>query len=335
MPPSAPAPRDLAPAAAPSTATASVTEPAHPAPATTPDPARRASIGAGIVGAVTLVVATVVLATVLGMLSLRDMWADSWIERTPEWWASLVAVTPWLVRVVLWYAVCWAAARARATGRTVALPGAVAASWVAAVSVGAFVWPSVLAFAWIGPAPPLLLTDDMAIRLTVSRPEVGFPVLAAAGLVVASWLGARSGRRRAVDRWQRPTPAAVAATVLAPGVLVLAAGVGAAFAWWAGSDDMTLTTADRVSALVVELLLGLVAAVIGAALLSGCGTAGTLVAILLAIAGSVAPAAGWWAGGDDSQLVVAVCSVLAIALAATWRPAASWLDDLLDPLRRG
>jgi len=318
---SAPAPRDLAPADASSNPSRS-------------GPGRAAMIRKDLVGAVPLVVATVVLGTTLGMASDRYVWSAYRIDVTPDWWTSLIAVTPWLLRVLLWYAVCWTATRARATSRTAALPGALAVGAVVALSVGAFVWPGVLAFAWIGPTPPLVLTDDLGVRLTVSNPAVGFPVLVAAGLAVASWLGARSGRARGVARLRRPTLAAAGGAVVVPGVLVLAAVVGAALAWWASNHEVSLTAAVQVSWLVGDLLIGLVAAILGAALLSGCGTAGTLVAVLLAIAAGAAQAAGWWGGGDDPQLVVAVCSVLATALAATWRPAALWLDDVLDPLRR-
>jgi len=158
-------------------------------------------------------------------------------------------------------------------------------------------------------------------------------VLVAAGLAVASWLGARSGRARGAAALRRPSPVATAATVLVPGLFVLALSAGAALAWWSAAHDVVLT-ADRVQWLAVDVLLPLVAALVGAVLLSGTGRAGALVVGLLAVSAGVAPVVGWWGGGYDSWLVEGVCSVLACALAATWRPAAHGLDDVLDPLRR-
>jgi hypothetical protein len=257
-----------------------------------------------------------------------------------DWWGSLVAVTPWLARVLLWYAVCWTATRARAGGRTVAVPGALAVGGVVALSVATFVWPWALTMTWLGPTTPYV-PDDLSHSLTVTNPAVAFPVLAAVGLAVASWCGARSGRARGVAALRRPSPVATAATVLVPGLLVLALAAGATFAWWE-DDERRFHTAEDFRWFAAQVLLLLIATLVAAVLLSGTGRVGALVVGLLALAVGAGPVADWWYGGadwwnggHDNQLVLGMCSALTCVLAATWRPAAYWLDDVLDPLRRG
>jgi len=312
-----------------------------PSGATAPQLERSGTVRPGFVAAVALIVATVVLATALWVATIRYYEAALQMEVAWDWWGSLVAVTPWLARVLLWYAVCWTATRARATSRTVAVPAALAVGGVVALSVATFVWPSPeLATTWLGPTAPYV-PDDLSHSLTVTNPAVWFPVLAALGLAVASWCGARSGRAGGVVPLRRPSPVATAATVLVPGLPVLALAVGATFAWWE-DDEHRFHTADDLRWFTAQVLLLLIASLVAAVLLSGTGRAGALVVGLLALAAGVGPVADWWyggadwwTGGHDNQLVLGVCSALACVLAATWRPAAYWLDDVLDPLPRG
>jgi hypothetical protein len=89
-------------------------------------------------------------------------------------------------------------------------------------------------------------------------------------------------------------------------------------AWW-------------LAVLVAPLLAGLVAA----ALLSGCGRLAVLVTALVGVSVAAGSFQRWFDGGGLAWLGHAVAAMAAIAAVALWRPAALWGAEILAPARAG